>query len=52
MQGGMEPVMPSDARLSSMTRRGDRALQVIPCQLQNSSDALLHEVNTSAGPEV
>lgn len=51
MQGDMEPVMPSDTRSIAMTRRGDRALQVTPCQLQNSMDALLHEAKSPAGPE-
>lgn len=52
MQGGMRPVIPSDGRFSSMTRRGDSALQVTPCQLQNSNDALLHETKTCAGLEI
>lgn len=49
-QGGMEPVMPCDARSIATTRR---ALQVTPCHSQNSSvDALLlHEAKTVAGPE-
>jgi hypothetical protein len=51
-QGGMDPEMPPDSRSRAMTRRGDVALQVIPCQPQNSRDALLHEGKTpAAGPE-
>lgn len=51
MQGDMVPVMPSDARSSAITWGGNPALQVIPCQLQNSMDVLLHEAKTPAGPE-
>uniref|UniRef100_A0A0E0LD16 Uncharacterized protein n=1 Tax=Oryza punctata TaxID=4537 RepID=A0A0E0LD16_ORYPU len=51
MQGDMEPEMPSDTRSIAMTRRGDCVLQVTPCQLQNSRDALLHEGRTADGPE-
>uniref|UniRef100_A0A0D9WRL0 Uncharacterized protein n=1 Tax=Leersia perrieri TaxID=77586 RepID=A0A0D9WRL0_9ORYZ len=51
MQGDMEPEMPSDVKSIAVTRRGDRELQVIPCQLQNTMVALLHEVSTPVGPE-
>jgi hypothetical protein len=52
MQGGMVPVMPSDARSSAITRRGECSLQLTPCQLQNSMDVLLlHEERVPAGPE-
>ncbi len=51
MQGDMEPEMPSDAKSIAVTRRGDGVLQVTPCQLQNSWDALLHEASTPGGPE-
>jgi len=51
IQGDMVPVIPSDARSSAITRRGDRWLQVIPCQLQNSKDALLHVAKASAGAD-
>ncbi|KAG2606932.1 hypothetical protein PVAP13_4NG201477 [Panicum virgatum] len=51
-QGDMGPVIPSDGRFSSMTRRGDSALQVTPCQLQNSNDALLHETKACAELEI
>uniref|UniRef100_A0A0E0ABC1 Uncharacterized protein n=1 Tax=Oryza glumipatula TaxID=40148 RepID=A0A0E0ABC1_9ORYZ len=50
IQGNMRPVMPSDERSSAMTRWGSFVLQVIPCHLQNSMDALLHEDKTSAEP--
>uniref|UniRef100_J3MFD2 Uncharacterized protein n=1 Tax=Oryza brachyantha TaxID=4533 RepID=J3MFD2_ORYBR len=52
MQGDMEPEMPSDFKSIAVTRRGDGVLQVTPCQLQNSRDALLHEASTPAGPEI
>uniref|UniRef100_A0A0E0E389 Uncharacterized protein n=1 Tax=Oryza meridionalis TaxID=40149 RepID=A0A0E0E389_9ORYZ len=48
IQGDMEPVIPSDERSRAVTRRGYCVLQVTPCQLQNSMDALLHEDKTSA----
>ena len=41
--------MPSDSRFSAMTRRGEVALQVIPCQPQKSRDVLLHEAKAPAG---
>lgn len=51
MQGGMEPVMSSDERSRAITRRGDWELQVMPCQLQNSMDVLLHEAKALDGAE-
>uniref|UniRef100_A0A0E0C2D8 Uncharacterized protein n=1 Tax=Oryza meridionalis TaxID=40149 RepID=A0A0E0C2D8_9ORYZ len=51
MQGDMKPEMPSDAKSIEATRRGDCVLQITPCQLQNSRDALLHESSTPVGPE-
>jgi hypothetical protein len=51
-QGGMEPLMPCDARSIATTRRGGCALQVTPCQSHNSVEALLlHEAKTAAGLE-
>ncbi|KAI4971720.1 hypothetical protein ZWY2020_002634 [Hordeum vulgare] len=51
MHGDMEPEMPSDSRSSAITRRGDSALQVIPCHSHTSKDVLLHEAKTPAGLE-
>uniref|UniRef100_A0A0A9C8L4 Uncharacterized protein n=1 Tax=Arundo donax TaxID=35708 RepID=A0A0A9C8L4_ARUDO len=51
MHGNMDPEMPSDASSSAITRRGALTLQVTPCQLQNSTDALLHVAKTWAGPD-
>lgn len=51
MQGEMEPLRPSDSSSNSVTRWGDSAPQVTPCQLQNGSDVLLHEGKAMAGSE-
>lgn len=43
MQGDIGPARPSDMRSSAVTRLGDCAVQVTPCQLQNCVDVLLHD---------
>uniref|UniRef100_A0A0E0HSM4 Uncharacterized protein n=1 Tax=Oryza nivara TaxID=4536 RepID=A0A0E0HSM4_ORYNI len=51
MQDDMEPIRPSDMRSTAVTRLGDCAVQVTPCQLQNCLDVLLHDDKALAGSE-